>query len=187
MLRVRHLTFDYWDKPLFDDVSFSLTAGAALHVQGPNGAGKTTLLKLLAGLLHPLEGSIQYEGICTYVGHKNGVNTRLTPREHVHLDLGVCDDFDIDKALTHLSLQTLHDTPIGFLSSGQKRRVGLLRLLTSNNMLWLLDEPLVGLDKAGIDVLGKLLSRHVSRGGMLVFTSHQALPFTLPNQEVLSL
>lgn len=187
MLRVTNLLFDYWDKPLFHDVAFSLASGAALHVQGPNGAGKTTLLKLLAGLLHPLEGSISYEGRCAYVGHKNGVNTRLTPREHLRFDVGLHDEQAINAALTRLALQDVQDTPLGLLSSGQKRRGGLLRLLDSNTKLWLLDEPLVGLDKAGMQVLGALLCEHLDQGGMLVFTSHQPLPFKLSNLEVLCL
>jgi heme exporter protein A len=187
MLRVTNLTFDYWDKPLFHDVAFSLTSGAALHVQGPNGVGKTTLLKLLAGLLHPLEGSISYQGTRAYVGHKNGVNTRLTPREHLRLDVGLQDETSINAALTRLALQEVQDTPVGLLSSGQKRRVGLLRLLDSNTKLWLLDEPLVGLDTAGMEILGTLLSEHLAQDGMLVFTSHQPLPFTLPNLQVLNL
>jgi heme exporter protein A len=192
MLDVHGLHFDYGDKPLLQDVSFVLEAGAVLHIKGANGAGKTTLLKLLAGLLHPTEGEINYNDknkkkIC-YVGHKAGVNTHLTPREHVRLDLAPnLLDESIDDALVSLRLHDLQNTPCGLLSAGQRHRVGLLQLLSSDALLWLLDEPLVALDQESMKVLGDILLAHVSAGGAVVFTSHQPLPFDFPDLQELVL
>lgn len=183
MLDVRDLQFDYGDKPLLQNVNFELEAGAVLHLKGANGAGKTTLLKLLAGLLYPTEGEIQYKNkksIC-YMGHKAGVNTHLTPREHTRFDLeSKLSDALIDDMLVRLRLHDLQDTPCGLLSAGQRHRVGLLRLLSADALLWLLDEPLVALDQASMNILGDILLAHVDAGGAVVFTSHQPLPFDFP-------
>jgi len=185
MLNVHGLQFDYGDKPLLQDVSFSLEAGAVLHIKGANGAGKTTLLKLLAGLLCPTEGKINYttknkKHIC-YVGHKAGVNARLTPREHARLDLeSNLSDTAIHDALVRLKLHDVQDTLCGLLSAGQRRRAGLLQLLSSNALLWLLDEPLVALDQASVKILGDTLLAHLKAGGGVVLTSHQSLPFDFP-------
>lgn len=183
MLNVRALQFDYGDRALLQNINFSLEAGAVLHIKGANGAGKTTLLKLLAGLLHPAAGQINHKNkqhVC-YVGHKPGVNLRLTPREHVRLDLSTnLSKLGIDRALQRLRLADIQDTPCGLLSAGQRRRVGLLQLLNSDALLWLLDEPLVALDQANMQILGDVLLTHVGTGGAVVFTSHQPLPFDFP-------
>ena len=179
MLYVTDLVFDYSDELLLQGVHFSVKKGVVLHVKGENGAGKTTLLKLLAGLLHPITGDISYEGKLCYVGHQNGVNMRLTPCEHLRFDLGIADDALLDEMLDHMVLQDVRDKPCGLLSAGQKRRVGLLRLLTKAAQLWLLDEPLVGLDDAGMKVFSDLIKQHLKQKGSIVLTSHQALPFDL--------
>jgi heme exporter protein A len=179
MLRVTDLIFDYSDKLLLQNVNFLLKPGAVLHIKGANGAGKTTLLKLLAGLLLPVAGKISCNEKICYVGHQNGVSSRLTPAEHAQFDLEVTDKHILDRLLARLGLHAVRDVLCGLLSAGQKRRMGLLRLLTTPSKLWLLDEPLVGLDTAGIQVLGELMTMHLKQGGSIVLTSHQALPFGL--------
>jgi len=183
MLDVQGVQFDYGDKPLLKNVNFVLDAGAFLHIKGANGAGKTTLLKLLAGILHPTEGNIKYKNkqhVC-YVGHKTGVNTYLTPREHARFDFAPnLSDASIDAALVRLRLHDLQNIPCGLLSAGQRHRVGLLQLLNTKALLWLLDEPLVALDQKSMDVLGHILLTHVRVGGAVICTSHQPLPFDFP-------
>ena len=183
MLDAEGVQFDYGDKPLLQDVNFELEAGAVLHIKGANGAGKTTLLKLLAGIFQPTNGDVKYTNkkqIC-YVGHKAGVNTQLTPHEHARFDLAPnVSDTAIHDALVRLKLHDLQNTPCGLLSAGQRHRVGLLQLLTSDALLWLLDEPLVALDQTSMKVLGDILLAHVHAGGAVVLTSHQPLPFDFP-------
>ncbi len=200
MLDVIQLGFDYSDKPLLQGVHFSLEAGCLLHLDGPNGAGKTTLLKLLAGLLCPDQGEIRYrgmpiaekkcfyrEGVC-YLGHKTGVSALLTPREHWRFDLPqVKKVISFDEAMEQLFLQGLEDTPCGLLSAGQRRRVGLLRLLVSNASLWLLDEPLIALDRQAMDGLKQILHQHTTSGGQVILTSHQPLPLESGNYQVYAL
>ncbi len=189
MLDVINLNFDYAEKPLLQGVQFSLDKGSLLHLRGANGAGKTTLLKLLAGLLHPSQGEIRYQGtpiaadlatyqrnIC-YVGHKPGVSLLLTVRENCRFDLQRHRSaLSIDALLALFSLSDLADMPCGLLSVGQRRRVGLMRLLMSDAPLWLLDEPLVALDTEAVTLLMQCLADHLAKKGQVILTSHQNLP-----------
>lgn len=190
MLKINHLYFDYAEKPILRDVDFSLEAGQLLHLKGANGAGKTTLLKLLAGLLTPSEGKICYQGTCIaeqsvhyresmcYLGHKVGVHSLLTVREHWAFDLTEPNmQWTFDAAIVSLALQGIEDIPCGLLSAGQKHRVSFLRLLARKSSLWLLDEPWVALDVHAIAILKDLITQHLFQGGMVITTSHQPLPF----------
>lgn len=203
MLEIRNLSFDYPDKgldyhaaPLLHGVCFALSAGSILHLRGNNGSGKTTLLKLLAGLLSPAEGEIRCDGECVaqqlavyqerlcYVGHKAGISQALTVMENCRFDLRRDrSGNDLDALLKRFSLFELQDIPCYLLSAGQRRRVGLLRLMLSNATLWLLDEPLVALDHGAIDVLMTCLNEHVQRGGLVVLTSHQRLPLDIEDYQ----
>lgn len=189
MLDVIDMSFDYPDKSLLHHVQFSLGAGKLLHLRGHNGAGKTTLLKLLAGMLRPTQGEVRYQGrsitdnlseyqqsIC-YVGHKAGVSQVLTVKENCQFDLQRGKhSIPFEALINRFSLTGLEDLPCGLLSAGQRRRVGLLRILISNASLWLLDEPLVALDHDAVAILMTCFMEHLDKGGQIVLTSHQALP-----------
>lgn len=187
MLDVKCLGFSYPDKQILNDIHFSLQAGALLHLRGENGSGKTTLLKILAGLYAPEEGGIWYQSnnvlediawyqqqIC-YVGHKTGISLPLTVKENCLFNFHYTGD-NLACVLEQFDLERLADTYCSQLSAGQKRRVGLLRLALSNASLWLLDEPLVALDEQAISLLMRQLQRHVTAGGQVILTSHQAIP-----------
>lgn len=189
MLEVIDVNFDYADKPLLHNVQFSVPAGHVLHLRGNNGAGKTTLLKLLSGMLRPLSGDICYQGqsiqddlalyqqaIC-YVGHKTGISQLLTVRENCRFALQRDPNgIPFDRLLTRFNLSGLDDVLCGVLSAGQRRRVGLLRLLMSDASLWLLDEPLVALDHNAVGLLMNCFSEHLNKGGQIILTSHQTIP-----------
>ena len=186
MLDVTNLDFDYSDQSVLKGVKFQLNSGSLLHLRGVNGAGKTTLLKLLAGLLRPTQGQISYHGqsiwdnlpafqqsIC-YVGHKNGMSQLLTVREYCQYEFSKMDKFD--EVIKRFNLQGLEDVVCALLSVGQRRRVGLLRIMMSNAPLWLLDEPLVGLDQQSITTLVSCFAEHLDAGGQIILTSHQEIP-----------
>jgi len=194
MLTVSDLNFDYSDRRLLHGINFSLAKGELLHLRGKNGSGKTTLLKLLTGLLRPCQGEIVfaghsiYEDIATYqrnicyVGHKSGVSQLLTVRENCRFELSASTSIcAFDELIRSFFLDGMEDMPCGLLSMGQRRRVGLLRILLSNASLWVLDEPLVGLDEPTLNVLMDCLTQHLVQGGQVVLTSHQALPEPLPH------
>jgi heme exporter protein A len=191
MLDVIDLDFDYSEQPLLQGVQFQVKPGILLHLRGNNGAGKTTLLKLLAGLLHPTQGEIRYQGrpiwddlaqyhkaIC-YIGHKTGVSQLLTVREQCQLEYQTsAPRVPCEQLTKQFGLQGLEEVSCSLLSVGQRRRVGLLRILVSNTPLWLLDEPLVGLDKTAVVLLASCFQKHLTAGGQIIITSHQDIPLS---------
>src|SRR5262245_3024900 len=149
---------------LFVGLSFAVEAGQALLVTGPNGAGKTTLLRTLGGFLRPAAGQIRLEGgaaeasiaeQCHYVGHANAVKPSLTVAENAAFwsgFLGGGPDH-LRPALAAFGLDALRDIPAGYLSAGQRRRAGLMRLALAPRPIWLLDEPTASLDQSGQEML----------------------------------
>lgn len=190
MIEIIDLNFDYEQKLLLYRINFVLNSGTLLHLRGKNGSGKTTLMRLMAGLLHPLQGDIRYHGesiynnlwgyqqnLC-YVGHKLGVSQILTVAEHCHFELDLDRTSErLNRFLALFSLEEYWDVPCHLLSAGLLRKVGLLRVLLSDTSLWLLDEPLVALDTSSMDVFMQCMKEHLQRDGMIIVTSHQ--PITL--------
>ena len=162
-------------RTLFAGLSFAVGAGEALLLLGPNGAGKTTLIRTIAGLLGPAAGTIRLEGgdaersvgeQCHYVGHLNAVKSSLTVEENATFwcrFLGGRRD-GLDAALAAFGLAALRDIPAAYLSAGQKRRLGLARVLLADRPIWLLDEPTVSLDRAAQEVLAARRGRAPRRG-----------------------
>jgi heme exporter protein A len=179
-------------RTLFSGLSFSVAAGEALLLLGPNGAGKTTLIRTIVGLFSPTSGSVRLDGgdaersvgeRCHYVGHHNAVKSSLTVAENAAFwrcflgegrDGG--DDL-IEAALAGFGLAHLRDIPAAYLSAGQKRRLGLARLLLADRPVWLLDEPTVSLDTAAQGMLAAAVAAHVAAGGLVVAATHMALGF----------
>ncbi|HEY1245988.1 MAG TPA: heme ABC exporter ATP-binding protein CcmA [Hyphomicrobiaceae bacterium] len=174
---------------LFAALSFAVDSGRALLVTGPNGAGKTTLLRTLAGFLRPEAGRVLLEGgaadagiaeQCHYVGHANAVKPSLTVAESAAFwggYLGGTAEDRLEAALDAFGLAALRDIPAGYLSAGQRRRAGLMRLLLAERPVWLLDEPTASLDEAAQGVLAGAVNRHLSRGGLVVAATHLPLAF----------
>jgi len=163
------------EKLVFRDVDFTVPDGGALLLTGPNGSGKSTLLRVLAGLLQPAAGEVRWDGQVAYVGHQDAVKPALTAAENLRFAAAVGGG-DIAAALAATGLQTLADLPARMLSAGQRRRLALARLLLTGAMLWLLDEPTLGLDAASVEQFGGVLARHRERGGILVAATHLPLP-----------
>ncbi len=176
---------------LFEGLGFELDAGEALLVRGGNGRGKTSLLRILCGLSQPAAGAVHWRGAAlarvreqygremAYVGHVNGIKDDLTPLENLRLaaDLGgrALDEDAAVAALERLDLGRCLDLPARVLSFGQRRRVALAGLVTAGALLWILDEPLTGLDVHGVALVEGLIRDHVLAGGMAIMTTHQPL------------
>jgi heme exporter protein A len=173
---------------LFAGLSFTVDSGRALLVTGPNGAGKTTLLRTLAGFLRPEAGRVLLEGgaadasiaeQCHYVGHTNAVKPSLTVAENAAFwsaFLGGAADRQA-AVLDAFGMAALRDIPAGYLSAGQRRRAGLMRLLLAGRPVWLLDEPTASLDEAAQRVLADAVNQHLSGGGLVVAATHLPLAF----------
>ncbi|SDK28160.1 cytochrome c biogenesis heme-transporting ATPase CcmA [Microbulbifer yueqingensis] len=190
LLQLRGLCCERDGRPLFDGLNLSLEGGAAVQVEGANGAGKTTLLRTLVGSARDYRGEILWCGVplpsalpqmrdsLLYIGHQAGVRRGLTPLEN--LAWYGAPEADALAALEQVDLHGFEDSLCQHLSAGQNRRVALARLyLPGSPQLWILDEPLAALDVAGVSSLQGQMACHLSRGGAILFTSHQ--PVALAN------
>jgi len=189
MLEVRGLECVRGDHRLFTGLNFQLQDGELLRLRGSNGSGKTSLLRALCGLLEPTEGEVLWKGEniraqrdefnseLLYLGHSNGVKSELTGFENLRINNALCGRLLMDDqfydALAEIGLGGREDLPVQVLSQGQKRRVALARLLLSDATLWILDEPFTALDVNAVSQLAKLIERHLQKGGMAVYTTHQ--------------
>ncbi|MEM7170488.1 MAG: heme ABC exporter ATP-binding protein CcmA [Pseudomonadota bacterium] len=175
-------------RQVFSDLTFSLDAGEALLLTGPNGSGKSTLLRLMAGFLRPNAGQMDWSGSTVYddlashqahlqyVGHLDAIKGVLTVGEN--LRFWACRDASeqrLGDALDTFELAPLEQVPGRLLSSGQRRRLNLARLIAAPADLWLLDEPGVGLDQAALSALSEVIRSHRDRGGLVVAATHTDL------------
>lgn len=168
------------------DVSFRLAGGRALVLRGPNGIGKTTLLRTVAGLQPPLAGRIEApeDGIA-YAAHADGLKSMLTVAENLDFWARVFGTRTADAALAAMNLTALADRRAADLSAGQKRRLGLARLLVTGRRVWCLDEPTVSLDAASVALFAGVLRAHLAQGGAALIATH--IDLGLPEAEVLDL
>ena len=177
------------DRTLFSALAFRIGPGEALLLEGRNGSGKTSLLRILCGIRLPDAGCVNwcgedinrlgadYHEHTAYVAHREGIKLDLTPLENLAMAraLGKPNATTLEEALERVDLYGFEDVLARNLSAGQQRRLALARLLVTDTVLWILDEPFTSLDVHGIRVIEELLDRHTSRGGMLAVTSHHAV------------
>ena len=179
------------DRRLFSGLDLSVSPGTYIQLTGPNGSGKTSLLRILCGLLAPAEGEVKWEGAnirslgeefytsVTYLGHRHGVKDELSAIENVRIS-NALNGVSVSKeraeeVLGQMGLAGRESLPARLLSEGQRRRVGLARLLVCNTRLWLLDEVLTSLDKRAVLLVRSLIENHIAGGGIAIVATHQEL------------
>lgn len=154
-------------------VDLALEAGQALILRGPNGSGKTTLLRTVAGLQPPLAGRVEAApDSIAYAAHADGLKATLTVAENLEFWAALFGTSGIGDALNALDLVTLRDRMAGRLSAGQKRRLGLARLLVTGRPVWALDEPTVSLDAASVALFADAVRAHLAAGGAALIATH---------------
>ncbi len=191
MLEAQKLAARRGFSKLFTGLSFRVGAGEALVVTGANGTGKTTLLRMLAGLAAPESGEVRWQGkkvgpldatlraSIAFSGHLPSLKDELTAEENlvslVALEGAAASRDAIGEALDRFALSRQRSLPARVLSQGQRRRIGLARLSLVSRPLWLLDEPLAALDAAGAELLARMLTGHLAKGGLVVAATHAPL------------
>ena len=173
LLSAKNLSVSRGGIAVLEGVTLALAPGQALVLRGPNGAGKTTLLRTLAGLQPPLKGTVQAEeGALVYAGHADGIKGPLTVRENLAFWAAIFGGGDVAAALNSYALASLADRPAAALSAGQKRRLGLARLIVARRAVWLLDEPTVSLDAAATAMFVAVIRAHLGGGGAAIVATH---------------
>lgn len=164
---------------LFEGLSFTLEEGGAALVTGPNGAGKSSLIRIAAGLLKPVAGTVAVEGERALLTEAAALDPELPVAKALRFWAGLDGRRDAaEAALDAVGLAHLAPVPVRLLSTGQRRRVGIARVVASGAPVWLLDEPANGLDHAAAANLGALIAEHRVNGGIVVVATH--LPIHIP-------
>ncbi len=175
------------------DVTARIAPGEAVALRGPNGVGKSTLLRVIAGFLPAEAGEVRlgvaalsedragFQARIAYAGHLDAVKAPLTVADNLSLWASIYDAEEDRPArvLERFGLAHMAERPAGECSAGQKRRLGLARLLVMNRPVWLLDEPTVSLDKGSSDLVAEILADHVAAGGLALVATHIALGLTM--------
>jgi heme exporter protein A len=164
---------------LFDGIDFAIEAGGAARVTGPNGAGKSSLIRMAAGLLAPAAGRIEGDGDRALLGEA----AALDPELPLGAALRFWASIDgrrgaVQAALGAVGLAELAQVPVRLLSTGQRRRAALARVVAGGAPVWLLDEPANGLDTESTAMLEALIGGHRAKGGVALVATHQ--PLALP-------
>lgn len=163
------------ERLLFRRLSFRLEAGAACHVTGANGAGKTTLIRALAGLTTPYAGSVHREGALALLDERTGLDPALPLAKALAFWFALDGAETSTAIMERLRLDALAEVPVRYLSTGQKKRAALARVIGQQAPVWLLDEPLSGLDAASQSLVSTLVREHCAGGGIALIASHQPL------------
>ena len=156
-------------------LSVTARSGDIIWVRGANGCGKSTLLRLIAGLLHATAGSIMTEGRVALADENLALDANLTVEKALmfwaDMDGASADERRV--AMADMDLQGLAQVPVRFLSTGQRKRASIARVLTSKADIWLLDEPYNGLDSASCARLDQAITAHAANDGIVLVAAHQ--------------
>lgn len=182
---------------IFSGLSFDVEGGSAVLVTGPNGVGKSTLLRIIGGLLPTAAGRVDFSGggeewptaaaAAHYLGATNAMKHALSVEENLAFWRSFLGEHrcTVDEALDQVGLLDIAHLPFGYLSTGQRRRVAIARLLMCYRPLWLLDEPTSGLDSRSEARFTELMREHLAGGGLIVAATH--LPLGLDNARELQM
>lgn len=194
MLSVKSLSFSFKHRPLFKELSFDLSDGDVFHLTGENGTGKSTLMSILAGFRSPTLGEIAYftngkeiedrrEFLEYLSAEANGLYMKMDATQNLNfwsqargltLDPHVIKEELTSWGLGHELVRI--NFSVEKFSTGMRRRLALARLNLSNAKVWLLDEPIYGLDTKGIDKFREILTKHRDQGGSCLVISHDTAP-----------
>jgi heme exporter protein A len=172
LLRFEGVALRRGGRLLFEGLDLELRPGEAMQVAGPNGSGKSSLIRLAAGLLNAERGKVKRSRLALADD-----NLALDRELGLRRALGLWVPYHpLDRALQIMNIDSLSEAPVRLLSAGQARKARLARVIATGAPLWLLDEPLNGLDSDGSERLAAVIDSHRGRGGAVLVASHQPFP-----------
>ena len=188
MLLINDLSFYRDANKIFENLNISLSNKQIIQIKGKNGSGKTTFLKVILNILQPKTGEIFWEGknIKKNIFEFYGQTTFIMDQNTSSRELTVMDNINFWKGLSSSTLSTdeifillktfniekYHKTKIMYLSSGEIKKLELLRLILEQKKLWILDEPYNHLDDFSIEILNQTFIDHINNEGIILFASH---------------
>lgn len=174
-LRVENVAVIRGNRLVLRDLTVTGRAGDIIWIRGANGCGKSTLLRLVAGLLSLSAGVVHAEGRIALADENLALDSNLTVERALQFwaDMDGASAEDRQSAMTDMDLLALSNIPVRFLSTGQRKRASIARVLASRADIWLLDEPYNGLDSASCARLDQAISAHAASGGIVLVAAHQ--------------
>ena len=188
MLLINNLSFSRNETKIFENLNLSLSNKKIIQIKGRNGSGKTTFLKVILNILEPNNGEIIWKGKnikknifdfykqTTFIMDNNTSTRELSVEDNINFWRGLSssklNNEEIFKLLNKLSIEKYYKTKVMYLSSGERKKLELIRLILEQKKLWVLDEPFNHLDDFSIEILNQTFLDHVNNDGMILFASH---------------
>ena len=188
MLLINNLSFYRNETKIFENLNLSLRNKQIIQIKGRNGSGKTTFLKVILNILEPENGEIIWKGKnikknifdfynqTTFIMDNNTSTRELSVEDNINFWKGLSSsklsNEAILKILEKLDIEKYYKTKVMYLSSGERKKLELLRLVLEQKKLWILDEPFNHLDDLSIEILNQTFLDHVNNDGIILFASH---------------
>jgi len=188
MLLINNLSFSRNKTKIFENLNLSLNNKGMIQIKGKNGSGKTTFLKVILNILEPESGEIIWKGKnikknifdfynqTTFIMDNNTSTRELSVQDNINFWKGLSssklNNDEIFKLLKKLDIEQYYKTRVMLLSSGERKKLELLRLILEQKKLWVLDEPFNHLDDLSIEILNQTFLDHINSDGMILFASH---------------
>ena len=201
MILANNITCRRSSRLIFRNINFKVDYGIATIISGKNGSGKTSLLRIICNLLDPKSGDIiwkgksiyknreQYIKEITYISDTNTSKDKLTVIENINfwksLFKSTISHEKVMRLLDNLNLREHMNDYVIFLSTGQRRKLELARLIIEEKNIWILDEPFLGLDQDSINIIGQTISDHLTNNGLVVLASH--VPVSIHSKKYIDL
>ena len=201
MILANNITCRRGNRIIFRNLNFRIDDGIATIISGKNGSGKTSLLRIIANLLKPKSGELIWKGKSiyknlddyykqiTFVSDKNSSKEHLSVIENMNfwknLYSSTISHEGFMKLLDNLNLRLFMNESVYRLSSGQRRKLELTRLIIEERNFWILDEPFLGLDQDTINIIGQTISDHLMQKGSVILTSH--IPVSISSKKYIDL
>ena len=171
LYKTSDLSYEIDSRTIFSNLNFEISSNAIYEIRGGNGSGKSSLLKILSGLnkMDDVYYDENLESNIAYLGHKNGFVEEISLRDNFNI-IGASIN---DSLFKKFGLSKLKNHKFFNLSFGEKRKSALVRVISSQKNIWILDEPFTNLDKDSVNVIEQTFTDHCINNGSIIFSSHQ--------------